>query len=59
MFLKNISSVFRANPASVGFAALAADSQSSVMRNGVPTATIGSAGVGITGSGHNRRAAFA
>jgi hypothetical protein len=34
-FLKIVYSVFRANPASVGFAALAAGAQSSVTRNGV------------------------
>jgi cathepsin D len=49
-FLKNVYSVFRANPASVGFAALAPGAQSSVTRNGVPTATIGSASVSVTGN---------
>jgi hypothetical protein len=56
--LKNVYSVFRANPASVGFATLAAGAQSAVTQNGVPTATIGSAGVSVTGSGHNRNAAL-
>jgi cathepsin D len=49
-FLKNVYSVFRANPASVGFAAIASGAQSSVTRNGVPTATIGSASVSVTGN---------
>jgi cathepsin D len=57
-FLKNVYSVFRANPASVGFAALAPDAQSSVTQNGVPTATIGAASVSVTGSGKNRNAAL-
>jgi hypothetical protein len=59
MFLKNVYTTFRANTASVasvGFAALAPGAQRSVTRNGVPTTTIGSAGVGVTGSGHNRNA---
>lgn len=49
-FLKNVYSVFRANPPSVGFAALAAGVQSSVTENGVPTPTIGSVSVSVTGS---------
>ena len=49
-FLKNVYSVFRANPASVGFAALAPGVQSSVTENGVPTPTIGSVSVSVTGS---------
>jgi hypothetical protein len=56
-FLKNVYSVFRANPASVGFAAIAPDAQSSVTRNGVPTATIGSASVSVTGN-HSGSAAL-
>jgi hypothetical protein len=50
-FLKNVYSVFRANPASVGFAALAANVQSSVTAAGLPTPTIGSVSASITGSG--------
>lgn len=50
-FLKNVYSVFRANPASVGFAALAADAQSVVTAAGVPTPTIGSVSTSVTGSG--------
>ena len=48
-FLKNVYSVFRANPPSIGFAALAAGAQSSVTENGVPTPTIGSV-VSVTDS---------
>ncbi|KAH8991661.1 acid protease [Lactarius akahatsu] len=50
-FLKNVYSVFRANPASVGFATLAANAQSSVVAAGVPTPTIGSVSTSVTGSG--------
>jgi len=49
-FLKNVYSVFRVNPASVVFAALAPGVQSSVTENGVPTPTIGSVSVSVTGS---------
>lgn len=54
-FLKNVYSVFRANPASVGFATLAADAQSSVTKGGVPTATIGSVSASVTGSGRSNQ----
>ena len=50
-FLKNVYSVFRANPASVGFAALASNVQSSVTAAGLPTPTIGSVSASITGEG--------
>ncbi|KAH9971715.1 hypothetical protein BGW80DRAFT_1561453 [Lactifluus volemus] len=50
-FLKNVYSVFRANPASVGFAALASNAQSLVDAGGVPTPTIGSVSASVTGSG--------
>ncbi|KAI0294298.1 acid protease [Multifurca ochricompacta] len=50
-FLKNVYSVFRAKPPSVGFAALAANAESSVTAAGVPTATIGSVSASVTGSG--------
>ncbi|KAH9039286.1 acid protease [Lactarius pseudohatsudake] len=50
-FLKNVYSVFRANPASVGFATLATNAQSSVVAAGVPTPTIGSVSASVTGSG--------
>ncbi|KAI9510043.1 acid protease [Russula earlei] len=53
-FLKNVYTVFRANPPSVGFATLAADAQSSVARLGVPTATIGAVSASVTGSGTGR-----
>ena len=59
-FLKNVYTVFRANPASVGFAALASDAQSVATQGGVPTPTIGSASVSVTGSSSgvgNRNAA--
>jgi len=52
-FLKNVYSVFRANPASVGFATLAADAQSQIVRGGVPTPTIGSVSASVTGSGRS------
>jgi cathepsin D len=52
-FLKNVYSVFRANPPSIGFAALAAGVESSVTENGVPTPTIGSASVSVTGGGRS------
>ncbi|KAH9987135.1 aspartic peptidase A1 [Russula compacta] len=54
-FLKNVYTVFRANPASVGFATLAADAQSSVTKGGVPTATIGSVSASVTGSGRSNQ----
>jgi len=54
-FLKNVYTVFRANPASVGFAALATGVQSSVTENGVPTPTIGSVSVSVTGSSGSGR----
>lgn len=54
-FLKNVYSVFRANPPSVGFAALAAGVQSSVTEDGVPTPTIGSVSVSVTGSSGSGR----
>ena len=50
-FLKNVYTVFRANPASVGFAKLAANAQSVVTAAGLPTPTIGSVSASITGSG--------
>jgi cathepsin D len=50
-FLKNVYSVFRANPASVGFATLASNAQSQVNAAGLPTPTIGSVSTSITGSG--------
>jgi cathepsin D len=50
-FLKNVYTVFRANPPSVGFAALASDAQQIVTQAGVPTATIGSVAATVTGSG--------
>jgi hypothetical protein len=50
-FLKNVYSVFRANPASVGFATLASNAQSQVTASGLPTPTIGSVSTSITGSG--------
>jgi cathepsin D len=53
-FLKNVYTVFRANPASVGFAALASDAQQLVTQAGVPTATIGSVAATVTGSGSSR-----
>jgi len=56
-FLKNVYSVFRANPASVGFAALAANVQSSVTAAGLPTPTIGSVSSSITGSGRSNTSA--
>jgi hypothetical protein len=49
-FLKNVYTVFRANPASVGFAALAANAQNLATAGGVPTPTIGSAPVSVSGS---------
>jgi cathepsin D len=56
-FLKNVYTVFRANPASVGFAALASDAQSLVVQAGVPTATIGSVAATVTSSRSNSNAA--
>ena len=56
-FLKNVYTVFRANPASVGFAALAPNAQSSATQGGVPTPTIGSVSVSVTGSSSTRNAA--
>jgi len=56
-FLKSVYTVFRANPASVGFAALAANAQSSATQGGVPTPTIGSVSVSVTGSSSTRNAA--
>jgi len=50
-FLKNVYTVFRANPASVGFAALASDAQQLATQAGVPTATVGSVAATVTGSG--------
>jgi len=50
-FLKNVYTVFRANPASVGFADLASDAQSIVTQAGVPTPTIGSVSASVTDSG--------
>ena len=55
-FLKNVYSVFRANPPSIGFATLAAGVENTVTANGVPTPTIGSVSASVTGSsglGHN------
>ena len=52
-FLKNVYSVFRANPPSIGFAALAAGVEGLVTENGVPTPTIGSASVSVTGDGRS------
>jgi len=53
-FLKNVYSVFRANPASIGFAQLAAGAQALVTEAGVPTPTIGSVSASVTGSGSGR-----
>jgi hypothetical protein len=50
-FLKNVYTVFRANPASVGFAQLAVNVQTLVAAGGVPTPTIGSVSASVTGSG--------
>jgi len=57
-FLKNVYTVFRANPASVGFAALQPNAQSSVTNGGVPTPTIGSVSVSVTGSSNTQNAAL-
>jgi hypothetical protein len=54
-FLKNVYTVFRANPASVGFAALSSDAQQIATQAGVPTATIGSVAATVTGSGSSSR----
>ena len=54
-FLKNVYSVFRANPPSVGFAALAPGVLSSITQNGVPTPTIGSVSASVTGSGRDNQ----
>jgi cathepsin D len=56
-FLKNVYTVFRANPASVGFAALASDAQSLVVQAGIPTATIGSVAATVTSSRSNSNTA--
>src|SRR5579863_9759257 len=56
-FLKNVYSVFRANPASVGFAALASDAQSLVTQAGVPTPTIGSVSASVTSTGRKTNVA--
>jgi cathepsin D len=53
-FLKNVYSVFRANPPSIGFAALAPGVESSVTENGVPTPTIGLASVSVSVTGSSR-----
>lgn len=57
-FLKNVYSVFRASPASIGFAAL---SETAVAMNGatgtVPSPTIGSVSASVTGSGRSASAA--
>ncbi|KAH9074853.1 aspartic peptidase A1 [Lactarius deliciosus] len=58
-FLKNVYSVFRANPASVGFATLAANAQNSVVAAGLPTPTIGSVSTSVTGSGRTEANACA
>ncbi|KAH9167398.1 acid protease [Lactarius sanguifluus] len=50
-FLKNVYSVFRASPPSVGFATLAANAQNSVVAAGLPTPTIGSVSASVTGLG--------
>ncbi|KAI0272749.1 aspartic peptidase domain-containing protein [Gloeopeniophorella convolvens] len=50
-FLKNVYAVFRAQPPSVGFAALAADAQSLDTAAGVPTPTLGAVSASVTGSG--------
>jgi len=47
-FLKNVYSVFRANPASIGFAALASDAQALVTQQGLPTPTIGYVSASVT-----------
>ncbi|KAI0251412.1 aspartic peptidase A1 [Lactifluus subvellereus] len=52
-FLKNVYSVFRANPPSVGFAELAGNAQSFVTAGVLPTATIGSVSASVTGSGRS------
>ena len=46
-FLKNVYTVFRANPASIGFAALASDAQTLVTQQGLPTPTIGSVSASV------------
>ncbi len=46
-FLKNVYTVFRANPASVGFAVLASDAQTLVTQQGLPTPTIGSVSASV------------
>lgn len=55
---KNVYSVFRASPASIGFAAL---SETAVAMNGatgtVPSPTIGSVSASVTGSGRSASAA--
>ncbi|KAI0057208.1 acid protease [Artomyces pyxidatus] len=52
-FLKNVYSVFRANPASVGFATLAVDGQGAGANGPVPTPTIGAVSASVTGSGRS------
>jgi len=47
-FLKNVYSVFRANPASIGFATLASDAQALVTKLGLPTPTIGYVSASVT-----------
>jgi len=47
-FLKNVYTVFRQNPASVGFAAVAPDAQKLVTELGVPTPTIGAVSATVT-----------
>ncbi|VDC02988.1 unnamed protein product [Peniophora sp. CBMAI 1063] len=54
-FLKNVYSVFRANPASVGFAQLSAEALGSdgATDASVPTPTVGSVSASVTGSSSN------
>jgi len=52
-FLKNVYSVFRYNPASVGFATVAPGAEKLVTQLGVPTPTIGAVSATITATGQN------
>jgi len=52
-FLKNVYTVFRYNPASVGFATVASNAQKLVAELGVPTPTIGTVSATVTGTGQN------
>ncbi|KAA1468887.1 acid protease [Dentipellis sp. KUC8613] len=58
-FLKNVYSVFRGNPASVGFAQLSDSVRAANGAGGaVPTPTIGAVSASVTGSGRSHSAAF-